>query len=68
MIYEIEGKSYAGMFGNTDYFAFTDVNLPLNNNYHISFDFIITGRMQKIAGETIIILLNDFEVFRIVDY
>lgn len=45
MIYDIEGKTYAGMFGNTDYFAFTDVNLPLNNNYHISFEFIITGRM-----------------------
>lgn len=48
MIYEIDSKSVAGMFGNTDIIYYNNLDLPQNNFYVLSFEIAITGLLQKI--------------------
>lgn len=45
MIYEIDSKSVAGMFGNTDIIYYNNLDLPQNNFYVFSFEFAITGTL-----------------------
>lgn len=43
MIYEVDSKSVAGMFGNTDSIYYNNLDLPQNNFYCLSFELTITG-------------------------